>query len=251
MGSAIAQSILKQKGGFQVYASDHNPNKLRTAGKWGVIPDLGLKHLKKCDLVVIAVKPQDISGSAQILKGKISARALIISIAAGVSLKVLIRVFRHSKIVRLMPNMGLLVGEGVGAWKALSGLSFSDKALAKKFISSFTENFEVKSEALIDAVTAISGSGPAYFFYFAQALEDAARSLGLTQSQAAMLVRSTFFASAKLQLFGDYGQLIKKIASKKGTTEAALQEFKKSGFKSSVKKAASAAYKRAKELSHG
>src|SRR3989344_1953604 len=118
MGSAIAESVLKQKGSFVVYASDHNKRKLRAAQKWGVVPDLDFKHLNKCDLVVIAVKPQDIPGSAQILKGRIPARAVIVSIAAGMTLKTLAGLFGHSKIVRIMPNMGVFVGEGVGAWKA-------------------------------------------------------------------------------------------------------------------------------------
>ena len=128
------------------------------------------------------------------------------------------------------------------------GLSKSETK-NKNFINKITENFEVKDEDIINKVTAISGSGPAYFFLLANHLKMASENLGLTKDESKKLVEKTFLASAMLVKNSDYSTLIKKIASKKGTTEAALKIFKNKNFDKIVSSATFAAYKRAKELS--
>jgi len=167
---------------------------------------------------------------------------------AGISIKELIFLSSHKKIVRMMPNLGLSVGCGIAAWKA-EGISPSEKKKVKNFINKITENFEVKNEDTINKVTAISGSGPAYFFLLASCLIKACENLGLNKNESRQLVEKTFSASAILGKEGDFSSLVNKVASRGGTTEAALDVFQKENFSGIVLKAVLSAYKRAQELS--
>ena len=114
----------------------------------------------------------------------------------------------------MMPNLGLSVGAGIAAWKKV-GLSKSETKKIKNFINKITENFEVKDEDIINKVTAISGSGPAYFFLLANHLKMASENLGLTKDESKKLVEKTFLASAMLVKNSDYSTLIKKSLPKK------------------------------------
>lgn len=147
----------------------------------------------------------------------------------------------------MMPNLGLSVGEGIAVWKG-AGLSGGELGKVKNFINKITENFEVKNEDTINKATAISGSGPAYFFLLADSLVQACAKLGLKNEQSRKLVQKTLSASAILGKEGNYYMLIKKVKSKGGTTEAALNVFQKKNFNIIVKDAVNAAYKRAGEL---
>ncbi len=250
MGQAIAKS-LKQFGGYHVYISDHSAKKLALGKKqFNFTVDKELEFLPNADVVLIAVKPQNIIELAKDVKGRLKPGAILASIAAGVTISKIQRLFGHDAVVRIMPNMGVLVNEGVAAWVKTKGMTYKQIQIIVKFLSSFSKHFEVKNESLLDAVTAISGSGPAYFFLFADSLSKAGESLGLNRQQSLMLVRQTFQAAAKLQQSQPYLDLIGKVASKKGTTEAALKVFKKYKLDNTVKFAAMAAYERAKELSN-
>jgi pyrroline-5-carboxylate reductase len=187
---------------------------------------------------------------AEQIRGKISKRGILISIAAGVPIKKLAKLFYHQKIVRVMPNLGLSVGQGIAVYK-IAGLTQAEKAKMANLLSEFTENFEVENEDLIDAATAISGSGPAYFFFLADNLIKAAVQMGFNKAQARLLVEKTMTASAMLQENQTYEDLIKKISSKKGTTEAALKTFNKKRAPEIIKSAVRAAFLRARELSRG
>lgn len=246
MGQAIGNALAKTKG-LKIFAYDKNRNKVKAAAG---VSFARLDALEKSDVIIVAVKPQDVLALAGQLLGKIGPQTILISIAAGLPIKKLARLFRHKKIVRMMPNLGLAVGQGIAAWKS-AGLSPRDKKAAKYVLNSITENFEVKNESLIDAVTAISGSGPAYFFFFAGALMSSAKSLGLDSAQSRRLVEKTLSAAAELQKGADYGELIKKVRSKKGTTDAALKVFQKRSADKIIAQAVKAAFVRAKELSNG
>ncbi len=243
MGQAIAKALVAKKFKTKIVATD----KKKTAVS-GVVFDPDFKTLEKADIVIVAVKPQDIVQLTNEIKAKIGPQTVIISIAAGVRISKLTNLFGHKKIVRMMPNLGLAVGEGIAAWK--SNLSAQDKKSVKPLLNAITENFEVSDEKLIDAVTAISGSGPAYFFFLADSLLSAGIKLGLSASQAKMLVQKTMSAAAKLQESGDYKDLISKIRSKKGTTDAALKVFQKKNLSAIINQAVLAAHKRAGELSN-
>ncbi len=236
MGKAIAKTLLKNDSPIKIFTIDKD--KKDTSG------------IKKSDFIILSVKPQDASEAIKELKNYgINKKTILISIMAGFSIKKLLYFSGHKKIIRMMPNLGLSVGAGIAAWKKV-GLSKSETKKAKNFINKITENFEVKDEDTINKVTAISGSGPAYFFLLADCLTKTSENLGLTKDESNKLVKKTFLASALLGKDSDYSTLIKKIASKKGTTEAALKIFKNKNFNKIVSKAVLATYKRAKELSH-
>lgn len=234
MGRAIAKTLLKDSS-IKIFTIDID--KKNTSG------------IKKSDFIILAVKPQDAQEAIkQLIKYELNEKTILISIMAGFSIKKLLRFSGHKKIVRMMPNLGISVGAGIAVWKKI-GLSKSETKKTKNFINKITENFEVKDENTINKVTAISGSGPAYFFLLADCLIKASENLGFTKNESQKLIEKTFLASAILGKDSDYSALVKKVASKGGTTEAALKIFKNKNFDKIVSKAVLAAYKRAKELS--
>lgn len=238
MGRAIARTLHKKNRAVRVLGIDKNNVSMKVAGA----------NISQSDFVILAVKPQDAAEAIGRFKKYFGKKTILVSIMAGVSLRKLNYFSGHRKIIRMMPNLGLSVGEGIAVWKGM-GLSKPETARAKKFISKITDNFEVKDEDTINKVTAVSGSGPAYFFLLANYLARACGRMGLTKNESRKLVEKTFSASATLGKAGDYSALVKKVASKGGTTEAALEVFRKRNFDKIVSEAVRAAYQRAKELS--
>ena len=248
MGGAIAKALAKK--GQKVFVYDKNFAKAKFLGKAAkIFADLNVENLFKADFIILAVKPYHMTEAADDVRGKIKSSAIIISIAAGVRIFKIQKIFGHKKILRMMPNLGLAVGQGIAGWTSAS-LNNREKAVSKKLLNLITENFEVKNENQLDAVTAISGSGPAYFFQFAAGLEKAAKDLKFDKITARRLAEKTFSAAAALQVGQGYDQLIKQVASKKGTTERAIKSFQTSNLNRIVKKAVTAAHKRAKEISN-
>ena len=233
MGKAIAQALLKDSA-IKIFTVD--------------IDQKDLSGIKKSDFIILAVKPQDASVAIKELTNfGLNKKTILISIMAGFPIKKLLDLSGHKKIVRMMPNLGLSVGAGIAVWKKV-GLSNIETKKTKNFINKITENFEVKDEDTINKVTAISGSGPAYFFLLADHLMRTGQKLGFTEKESRILVEKTFLASALLGKDSNYSLLVEKIASKGGTTEKALEVFKNKNFDKTVLEAVEAAYKRAKEL---
>lgn len=208
--------------------------------------------VKFADTIILAVKPKDFE---DVLKTELccglSENKLLISIAAGITTGYIEKIVGSDiPVIRAMPNMGAIVGDAISALSAGTAASDKDMGKAREIFSLIGETVEVE-EKFMDAVTAISGSGPAYFFYMIEALTEAAKSLGLSAEIASRLVLKTAQGSAKLlQVLGeDPAVLRKKVASKGGTTEAALGVFERKRFKSIVKDAVKAARKRSAELS--
>jgi pyrroline-5-carboxylate reductase len=201
------------------------------------------------DVILIAVKPQDLERLSAQLQNKVNDNAVIISIAAGVTIKKLVRLFGHKNVIRAMPNLGLSVGQGIMGWKS-ANIPPAQKVKIKRLLNQICENFEVPKEFQLDAITAISASGLAYFFLLAENLRKAAISLNFSSAVARRLVVSTFSAAAELQKLDNYEPLLRKVASKGGTTEAALDIFRKEKFSKTVSSAVKAAERRSKELSH-
>ena len=239
MGKAISRVLLEKDSKISVFSVDKDK----------INKKVFIQKVGKADFIILSTKPQDAKEAIGEIKNFLNKKTIIISIMAGVSIKKLINFSGHKKIIRMMPNLGLSVGCGIAAWKGV-GLSGLEKKRVKNFINKITENFEVKNEDTINKVTAISGSGPAYFFLLADCLIKACGSLGLNKNESKQLVEKTFRASAILSRESDYSSLIKKVASKGGTTEAALNVFQKENFNGTVLKAVRAAYKRAQELNN-
>ncbi|HWU98818.1 MAG TPA: pyrroline-5-carboxylate reductase [Oxalicibacterium sp.] len=202
------------------------------------------------DVVVLAVKPQQMKDVVAQLAPHIGSQ-LILSIAAGIRAVDLSRwLGGHNAIVRTMPNTPALIGKGVTGLVATSGVSTEQRAAADAVLHAVGETVWLEDEELIDSVTAVSGSGPAYVFYFIEAMQQAAQEMGLTSAQGNALAISTFVGAAQLaaQSSDPVSVLRERVTSKGGTTYAALTSMEQSGVKAAIVKAMKAAAARGKEL---
>ena len=201
-------------------------------------------------VVLIAVKPQQMrsvaTGLAAHLRGQ-----LVITIAAGIRASDLSRwLGGHERVVRAMPNTPALIRAGISGVYAPAKVSAADRDAAQKILAAIGAVVWVQNESDIDAVTAVSGSGPAYVFYFIEALQQAAVELGLSDAQAHELAVQTFTGASRLAAGSDEAPVVlrARVTSKAGTTEAALQSMEASGIKSKIASAVQIAARRSREL---
>ena len=202
------------------------------------------------DTIVLAVKPQQMHAVAAGLKPLLSSQ-LIISIAAGIGSDDLSRwLGGYGRIVRVMPNTPALVRAGVSGLFARGEVTAAERARAQAILDAVGETLWVDSDEMIDAVTAISGSGPAYVFYFIEAMRKAAAQMGFPAEQASRMVLGTFAGAIELaQTSGeDVAVLRQRVTSKGGTTERALTHMEADRVASHVCAALHAAKSRAQEL---
>jgi pyrroline-5-carboxylate reductase len=207
---------------------------------------------KKLAACVVAIKPQVLKDEAPVLADFAKAGALMISIAAGTSTARLIKAWgKTARIVRAMPNTPGAIGQGITGLYAGAGATASDRRRADGLLSALGETLWVDKEALIDSVTAVSGSGPAYLFLMAEAMTEAGIAEGLPRAQAEKLARATISGAGAL-LAADKtaaAQLREAVTSPGGTTAAALEVLMaKEGLAALMKRAIHAARKRAEEL---
>jgi pyrroline-5-carboxylate reductase len=204
----------------------------------------------KADCVVLAVKPQQMREVARSLAPFIGSQ-LVITIAAGIRARDLSRwLGGHQRIVRVMPNTPALVLAGVSGLYAPAAVGASDRAAAGRILGAAGTVLWFEREDDLDAVTAVSGSGPAYVFYFIEALARAARELGLPADAAHRLSLDTFAGAVKLaaQASEPPETLRARVTSKGGTTERALASMESDRVKDAIVRAAKAAAKRSREL---
>ena len=203
-----------------------------------------------CDVLLLAVKPQQMRAACAPLMGHLD-QQLLISIAAGLRLADLSRwLGGYGKLIRVMPNTPALIGAGVTGLFALPGVSEDEKRQAEQVMQAVGSTVWVDDESRMDAVTAISGSGPAYVFLFIEALQQAAGELGFTPQAARQLALDTVLGSASLaaQSADPASVLRERVTSKGGTTEAALRVMDERALKDIVTAAAAAACARSTEL---
>ena len=206
------------------------------------------------DLLVLAVKPQIASTVLASLQGKLSETTTVLSIIAGIdaqSLATMLGLADTSTIIRCMPNTPALVNEGMTALLANSQCPEYGQRLAERVMAAVGKTIWVSQESDLDTVTAISGSGPAYFFLFMESLTEAAIRLGMPPEEARLLAVQTAIGSAKLAGASDdkLSQLRNNVTSPGGTTEQAVLSFEQSGLRGVVDDAVLAARKRSIELS--
>ena len=236
----------------QIHVVDLNPDALdRLKTQFGVTtsPDLS-DALLKCDVIVLAVKPQQIHDVVIPLLPYVK-NQLILSIAAGISTTDLSRwLNNYGSIVRCMPNTPALIGKGAAGLFAMEAVTDEQKALAETIMQAVGMTLWLDQENLIDAVTAISGSGPAYVFYFIEALEAAGKSLGLDASQASALALATFQGASELAVLSteSVALLRERVTSPAGTTFATLSVMENHQLKELIISAAKAAADRSVEL---
>jgi pyrroline-5-carboxylate reductase len=205
------------------------------------------------DVMVLAVKPQVLQTVAESISSRIQQKhPLVVSIAAGVSQQSLAHWLGNDiAIVRCMPNTPALVLTGATALHANENVSAEQRDLAENILRAVGLAIWVANESELDAVTAVSGSGPAYFFLLLEAMEKTAVDLGLNEQTARLLVQQTALGAAKIALESSESpaQLRQRVTSPGGTTQSALEVFEQGGFKNLVAKALYAARNRSIEMS--
>jgi len=203
---------------------------------------------RRCEVLVLAVKPQDAKAALASLR---AGDQLVLSIAAGLTIATLSRwLGGHRRIVRCMPNTPSLVGAGVAALYALPEVSAEERAKVERVMRAVGEAVWVGEERLLDPVTAVSASGPAYVFWFIEQLAACAEKLGVERETAMKLALHTVLGAAKLAAQSDEAPaaLRKNVTSKGGTTEAALKVFEDEKLAERFARAIEAASRRATEL---
>ncbi|MCL4184562.1 MAG: pyrroline-5-carboxylate reductase [Burkholderiaceae bacterium] len=202
------------------------------------------------DLVVVAVKPQQMREALMPLATLVR-DALVVSVAAGIRARDMSRwLGGHRRIVRAMPNTPALIGMGVTGLAALAGVDEADRATAEHALGAVGPTVWVDDESLLDAVTAVSGSGPAYVFLLMEAMQEAALALGLDAAQARTLTLNTVAGAAQLALRSDEppATLRERVTSKGGTTAAALAVLEAGGLRDLMARALAAAQRRSVEM---
>ena len=207
------------------------------------------ESLKGADGVVWAVKPQLFSAAATPCAAHVS-QALHLSVMAGIRSDSIAQAVGSQRVVRAMPNTPALIGQGISGLFARAAVSAAERLQIEALLAPTGQTLWVHQEADLDAVTALSGSGPAYVFYFIEAMMQAASDMGLSAAQGRQLALATFAGSTALaQASDEPAQVLReRVTSKGGTTFAALTAMETAGVKAAVVSAIRAAQNRAREL---
>ncbi|MBJ7278037.1 pyrroline-5-carboxylate reductase [Marinobacter salarius] len=255
MASAIIGGMLDS--GFKaanIWVSAPDDNHLQSIRKqFGVSVTTDNRYCaEQADMVVLAVKPQVMASVCSDIAPVVqNTRPLMVSIAAGLEASTLDEWLGGGlPLVRVMPNTPSLVGKGAAGLYANDEVKEKQKAMVESVFNSIGSALWVDDESLLHAVTALSGSGPAYFFLMLEALEEAATDAGIAGETARALAIQTMAGAAEMagRSEHDPGQLKRNVMSPGGTTEQAIQTFEEGGMRDLVKKAYSAAYKRSGEM---
>lgn len=254
MGLTYAQSILRsriaQKEDLLILEKSPEKAKILATKDIGTVCGNPEDCLKQADLVVLAVKPQDSPSLFKSLSEHIDPQQVFLSIMAGVKIKTIQEGLNAKKVIRAMPNLPAQIGMGMTAFTSTDDVTRIELVMVQNLLNTTGKTVYVEKEEAIDAATAISGSGPAYVFYFMKAMMEAAQEVGFNQSEAELLVSQTFKGTVDLFQKGNNNceEWIQKVASRGGTTEAALSTWSDIDLENSIKKGAKAALNRAIEL---
>ena len=222
----------------------------KVAAEHGIeVVESNAEAVRDADVVVLATKPQVMKAVCEALAPSLSAGQLIVSIAAGIPCASLARWLGVDAIVRCMPNTPALLGEGASGLYATAAVSAEQRQQAEQLLNAVGIALWLDEEKQIDAVTAVSGSGPAYFFLLWRPTA-AGEKLGLSPDVAARLTLQTALGAARMAVASDVGpaELRRRVTSPNGTTEAAIKSFQGNAFESLVEQALQAADQRSAEL---
>ncbi len=212
------------------------------------------KNLEDClptaDIVFIAVKPYHCEDLFDKMRSMVNSNQLIVSLVAGLKIETIQQQLGIDKVVRTMPNLPAKVGKGITSFTESEDVSRVELLMVRNLLDTTGASIHVSSESFIDKSTGISGSGPAYVFYFMQSMMEAARKMGFSGNDAKVLVSNTFEGAVELFNQGDISpaKWMDKVASKGGTTQAALDSMEDNNVNELIKEAAYAAFNRAVEL---
>ena len=253
MGEAIIKSLLAKgiAAPGDIVVSDVSQSRRDVLNKeYGIQTTANSREaVDNADVVVLAVKPQDLNKVMGDLKD-LSLQQLVLSIAAGISLDSIRQRLEHPCLVRAMPNMPAQIGEGITVWTATAEVNQQQKDMAQSILGSLGEEIYVNNEKYIDMATALSGSGPAYVFLIIEALVDAGVHIGLPRDIAEKLVIETMLGSTKSVKVMDKhpAELKNMVTSPGGTTAEGLLQLETGGLRSLLLQAVIAAHDKAKNL---
>jgi pyrroline-5-carboxylate reductase len=247
----LKYSIVKPEELLLVEKSEARVIELKKLG-FGEVVTPDDDRILDSELILLAVKPQDFKQLSESLAGRLTDKNVILSIMAGTSINFIEQRLQHKAIVRAMPNSPASLGMGVTAIFAHPEVSALQLRKAENVLSTTGRTVYVDVESQMDSVTALSGSGPAYFFYIVKHMIEAGKEMGMDEGVSSMLVKQTMLGAFHLinQADKSLDELIKAVASKGGTTEAALNSFESDHLGKALKKGILEAEKRAQELSN-
>ncbi|GAB3455426.1 pyrroline-5-carboxylate reductase [Massilia terrae] len=255
MATALLAGLVgKLAAGPDIHVVDPNQDALqRLDTKYGVSVAREITaRVAESDVIVLSVKPQQMREVAAALRAQLAGgNPLVLSIAAGIRGADLSRwLGGYGAIVRCMPNTPALIGQGVTGMVAMPGASEEQKSAADGILRAVGKTVWLDKEELLDPVTAVSGSGPAYVFFFLEAMQQAALELGLSAEQGRQLALATFTGAAQLAAQSDepVEVLRQRVTSKGGTTYAAITSMEQSGVKEAIVAAIKAASARGREM---
>jgi pyrroline-5-carboxylate reductase len=214
------------------------------------ITNKNFEAVARGDIVILAIKPQNLAEAMVEIEGQLENNQLVLSIIAGKTINTLRRGLKHNVIIRAMPNTPAQIGQGMTVWTATSEVTEDHKASASSILRTMGKELYVDDEQYIDMATAVSGSSPAYVFLFMESLINAATEIGLPQDIARELVLQTVMGSTEYARKSgkELAQLREMVTSPGGTTAEALKVFEAGEFSELVKQAVVAAYNKARQL---
>ncbi len=206
--------------------------------------------IQGADLVIFAVKPQDSSGLFEYIRPLISDQQVFLSIMAGVKIETISKALNAKKIIRAMPNLPAQIGMGMTAYTSSDEVTRIELVMVQNLLNTTGKAVYVENENFIDAATAISGSGPAYVWFFMDAMMEAARGMGFSESESELLVSQTFRGAVELYSKTNFSceEWIRRVSSRGGTTEAAMKTYRSNAVHEDIIAGAQAALDRAIEL---
>jgi pyrroline-5-carboxylate reductase len=254
MGMAFANSFIQynlvQKADLLLVEKNQERGVQLQEQKSGIVVDTISSKISQTDLIILSVKPQDYPAVASDLKSYIKKSQVVLSIMAGIPIAQIQSSLSHDLVIRAMPNTPALLGMGMTAFAAAEQVGLSDIRKVENLINSTGRAVFLEDEKLLDAVTGLSGSGPAYFFYLIKSMIDAGIAMGFDSAMSSLLVKQTMLGSYHLMQTSDktLDELIQAVASKGGTTEAALRVFQEKLVGEGLQQGIYAARDRAVEL---
>jgi len=254
MGEAMLSAILRQQLSTprEIIVSDAAaPRRQYLKEKYGVnVTGDNTAAVKSAEVIVLAVKPQTLPAVLAELKGQIRERRLVLSIVAGARMATLRNGLLHNTIARSMPNTPAQIGLGMTVWTAAPAVSQRQKTTVGKILGALGQQICFTDEKYLDMATAVSGSGPAYLFYFVESFIEAAAAIGFSRKDAKILAMQTINGATQLlaQSGKEAAELRQAVTSPGGTTAAALKTLEEGKFKELITSAVKSAHARAKEL---
>jgi pyrroline-5-carboxylate reductase len=257
MGRSFAESFLNAKilthKQLTVIEKDHAQIQELNRMKLGQIYNDYGDFIVDKELIILAVKPQDAYSVYPKLKPFLTEKHIVLSIMAGMPIKQIEEQLGINKVVRCMPNLPCQIGLGVTGFMVSEAVPQCDIDFIRKLLETTGVSIQLYDEDKLNAVTAISGSGPAYIFYFMDAMIQKTMEYGFSATEASKMVEQTFLGAVELYKVNNLScrEWISKVASKGGTTEAALKQFQHTAVEAGIQKGMDDALQRSRELSKG